>query len=158
MSTRNREALIRAVAESYSIRGVLLKLGLAASGGNYESVKKAIRTFGIDSSHFTGQGHLKGKTHDYSKRPLPQILKRGKLEHTSRLRRRLVKGDGNRLRSFAVAAVRILRRSHPVAITEICRPQSGTLHRPQRRTTPALVDPQHPDPDVHWRFVCTRFK
>jgi len=90
MSTRNRELLVRAVAESRSIRGVLTRLGLAPSGGNYETVKKAIRALGLDTSHFTGQGHLRGKTHDYSKRPLCEILTCGKLEHTSRLKRRLI--------------------------------------------------------------------
>jgi len=67
-----------------------MKLGLAPSGGNYETVKKALRVFRIDASHFTGQGHLRGKTHDFNKRPLAEILTFGKLEHTSRLKRRLV--------------------------------------------------------------------
>ena len=90
MSTRNRELLVRAVTESYSIREVLTRLGLVPAGGNYESVRKAIRVFGIDTSHLKGQGHLRGKTHDYGKRPLDVILRRGKLENTFRLKRRLI--------------------------------------------------------------------
>jgi len=82
--------VVRAVAESYSIREVLRKLGLVPAGGNYETVRKVIRAFGIDSSHFTGQGHLRGKTHDFNKRPLAEILRRGKVENTFRLKRRLV--------------------------------------------------------------------
>jgi len=90
MSTRNREMLARAVAGSYSIRAALTKLGLAPLGGNYETFKKAVRTFGIDTSHFTGQGHLREKTHNYGTRPLRVILRRGRLENTFRLHRRLI--------------------------------------------------------------------
>jgi hypothetical protein len=82
--------LLEAVSRSRSIRETLKKLGLAPAGGNYACVKKAIANFGIDISHFTGQAHLRGKTHDYKKRPLGQILKRGKVENTHRLKRRLI--------------------------------------------------------------------
>lgn len=90
MSTQNRELVAKAVAESHSIREVLKRLGLAPAGGNYESVRKAIRKYELDSSHFKGQGHLRGKSHDYNKRPLTEILRRGKLENTFRLKRRLI--------------------------------------------------------------------
>jgi hypothetical protein len=90
MRTRDRQTLAEAVASSRSIRETLRKLSLAPAGGNYETIKRAIAQFGIDTSHFTGQGHLKGKRHDYSKRPLEVILRRGRLEHTSRLKGRLL--------------------------------------------------------------------
>jgi len=90
MSTRNREVLAQAVAESHSIREALEKLGLTPAGGNYETFKKAVRKFGIDTTHFTGQGHLRGKTHNYGTRPLEVILTEGKLEQTFRLKRRLL--------------------------------------------------------------------
>ena len=90
MSLRDRKAVRRAVHGSHSIREALRKLGLAPAGGNYESIKKSIVKFGLDTSHFTGQGHLRGRTHDYSKRPLHEILKQGKLENTHRLRRRIL--------------------------------------------------------------------
>ena len=83
MSTRDRQRLTSAVARSYSIRGALKLLGMAPAGGNYETIRKAIRGFAIDTSHFTGQGHLRGKTHQYSTRPLRVVLQRGKLENTS---------------------------------------------------------------------------
>lgn len=90
MSVRNRVRLARAVAESHSIRGALKKLRLAPAGGNYETIKKAIREYGIDTSHFTGQGHLRGKTHNYNTRPFREILVRGRFEQTARLKRRLL--------------------------------------------------------------------
>jgi hypothetical protein len=90
MGVRNRTHLTRAVAGSLSIREALRKLKLAPAGGNYETIKKAIREFGIDTSHFTGQGHLRGKTHNYNTRPLHEVLVRGKLEQTFRLKQRLL--------------------------------------------------------------------
>ena len=90
MSTRNREVLANAVAGSRSIREALEKLGLAPAGGNYESFNKAVRKFGIATTHFTGQGHLRGHTHNYNTRPLRSVLVRGRLEQTFRLKRRLI--------------------------------------------------------------------
>jgi len=95
MSTRDRDALARAVAQSRSIRQTLVQLGLAPAGGNYERIKKATAKFGLDTSHFTGQGHLRGGTHSYQKRPLEALLTSGKSLNTFRLRRRLVAKVGS---------------------------------------------------------------
>ena len=90
MGVRNRAVLARAIARSFSIRGALKVLRLAPAGGNYETIRKAIREFNLDTSHFTGQGHLRGKSHNYNTRPLRSILVRGKLEQTFRLKLRLL--------------------------------------------------------------------
>jgi hypothetical protein len=90
MSTQDREAIARAVARSRSLRQALVLLGLAPAGGNYVSLKNRIARLGLDTSHFTGQGHLRGKTHSHRTRPLEQVLTRGKVENTFRLRNRLV--------------------------------------------------------------------
>jgi hypothetical protein len=79
------------VLKSTSVRQVLTALGLKEAGGNYFSIKHLIAENEIDSSHFTGQGHLKGKTHSWSvKKPMKDILKRGVKFHTSHLRKRLI--------------------------------------------------------------------
>ncbi|MBV7339743.1 HNH endonuclease [Chloroflexi bacterium TSY] len=83
--------LVEAVKTSYSIRAVLLKIGLAPAGGNYESVAKRIENLNLDTSHFLGQAILRGKTHRYGTRPLAEILVRGKLENTWRLKNRLLR-------------------------------------------------------------------
>lgn len=85
------DQLKEAVSKSFTLSCVLKQLGLSPSGGNYECLKKAINEFSLDSSHFTGQGHLKGKTHQYKTRPLEIILVEGKLENTVRLKIRLLK-------------------------------------------------------------------
>jgi hypothetical protein len=50
-----------AVENSYSIAQALTKLGLSPRGGNYRVFKRFEKLYNIDTSHFTGQGHLKGK-------------------------------------------------------------------------------------------------
>ncbi len=56
-----REVLQAAVDNSTSIYGVLRHVGLSASGGSHAHLSRRIKQFGIDTSHFTGQGHNKGK-------------------------------------------------------------------------------------------------
>lgn len=85
------EQLKQAVERSFTMRAVLQELGLKPLGGNYETVEKRIRELGLDASHFLGSGHLKGKSHNYSTRPLERILVHLKLENTWRLRNRLIR-------------------------------------------------------------------
>ncbi len=56
------EQLQEAVTQSYSMRNVLILLGISPRGGNYKGVLKRIAEHNINTSHFTGQGHNKGKT------------------------------------------------------------------------------------------------
>lgn len=71
----NIEKLKQAVADSHSFSQVIRKLGLIVAGGNYKTVKSKIYHENIDISHFTGQGHLKDKTHNWAaKRPLQEVL------------------------------------------------------------------------------------
>ncbi len=58
----SKEVLEPIVKESFSMAEVLRKLNLKYSGGNYCHIKKMIRFFKISFTHFTGQGHSKGKT------------------------------------------------------------------------------------------------
>lgn len=54
------EELKVAVATSYSKRQVLDKLGIVPAGGNYQTLRKALKEFNLDTSHFKGQGWNKG--------------------------------------------------------------------------------------------------
>ena len=51
-----QEDVIVAVAENKSIAGVLRQLNLRPIGGNYKTIHHLIKEFGLDTSHFTGQG------------------------------------------------------------------------------------------------------
>jgi hypothetical protein len=63
------------IAESISIGDVLRKLGLRPAGGNYAVFKRRVRSLGIDTSHFRGKGHLKGRNHGWARRtPLKELL------------------------------------------------------------------------------------
>ncbi len=87
------QQLREAVKNSLSLRQVLSKLGIVEAGGNYATLKKSISYFEIDKSHFTGCGHLRGKTHTHNKRLLSEVLVEGKVENTFNLKARLIK-DG----------------------------------------------------------------
>ena len=50
-----------AVAGSYSVRSVLIKLELIPAGGNYEQIKTRIALLNINTEHFTGKLWNKGK-------------------------------------------------------------------------------------------------
>jgi hypothetical protein len=90
------EQLIDAVERSTSMRQVLIALGVAPYGGNYDVLRKAIKHFKLDTSHFSGQAWNKGKklpqrvaTESYLKNELPiqshklrnRLLNEGYLKH-----------------------------------------------------------------------------
>lgn len=60
------DQLIFAVKSSYSIASVLLQLGLKATGGNYKTIQNAVKRLQLNTSHWTGKGHLRGKTHNWA--------------------------------------------------------------------------------------------
>jgi len=47
-----KQDLKKAAKQSTSIRQVLQKIGLIEAGGNYAQVKKYLKTYKIDTSHF----------------------------------------------------------------------------------------------------------
>jgi hypothetical protein len=57
----SKEQFIEAVASSRSIAETLTKLGVVPAGGNYRVAKGYIAKLGLDTSHMTGQGWLKGQ-------------------------------------------------------------------------------------------------
>lgn len=88
----NKEQLEELVKVCFSYSQVLTHLGLKPAGGNYRILKRNIQEWNIDVSHFTGQGHLKGKTHNWSnKSSLEDILKEGTSYQSFKLKNRLIK-------------------------------------------------------------------
>lgn len=57
-----KKQLAKAVAESTSLAEVMRRLGKKWSGGQQQNLKRWIGNYKLDTSHFTGQGHNKGKT------------------------------------------------------------------------------------------------
>jgi 5-methylcytosine-specific restriction endonuclease McrA len=70
-----REALTAAVAVSTGIAGVLRALGLPPGTTGRRQVRKSLDTYGVDTSHFTGQRHFRG-TVAPNRKPAEQILTR----------------------------------------------------------------------------------
>ncbi len=90
------DQLKEAVKTSSSMRQVLLCLGVAPYGGNYDVLRKAISHFKLNTSHFSGQAWNKGKKltprqpiKNYLSNKLPiqsyklknRLLKEGLLNH-----------------------------------------------------------------------------
>jgi hypothetical protein len=81
---------VDAVKNSNSIRQLLIALNVSSYGGNYRSIKKLIEEFNLDTSHFTGQAHSKGKTVG-PKRPIEDYLSNKQGINSHKLRKRLIK-------------------------------------------------------------------
>lgn len=85
------QTLREVIANSFSLAETLRNLKIVPAGGNYQTLKKAISVLDIDIIHFTGQGHLKGKTHTWNLRPISEIMIYGKYEQSNSLKKRLFK-------------------------------------------------------------------
>lgn len=84
--------LSQLVKECKSYAQVLKKMNLSPKGGNYRILKRKIKEANIDTSHFTGKGHLRGKTHDWAKKiPLENILTENSDYQSYKLKNRLLK-------------------------------------------------------------------
>ena len=85
--------LKNSVKESFSIAQTLKKLNIAPEGANYKKIKRLIKLLNIDTSHFTGQAHLRGKSHSWAKKiPLKEILvEQSSYTNIHRLKKRLIK-------------------------------------------------------------------
>lgn len=89
-----KELLQEAALASHSVSGVVRFLGLKAAGGTHSHMSKRLKDHNIDTSHFTGRVHNKGKTAlnkktaadilillpEGSNRPKCEQLRRGMLE------------------------------------------------------------------------------
>ena len=88
----NKNDLLSAVQASTSMKQVIEALKLKYSGGNYKTIYKYIAEHEIDTSHFTGQGHLKGKSHNWtSATPIEQMLVKNSRYNRANIKRRIIK-------------------------------------------------------------------
>lgn len=88
-----KEQMLDAIKNSYSIAQALARCDLLPNGGNYATFRKFVKETGVDTSHFLGQAHLRGKSHSWAKkRPLSEILvESSSYTSTDSLKRRLLK-------------------------------------------------------------------
>ena len=84
------DQLKKAVKESTSIRQVLHRLGLREAGGNYAQLKKYIKEYKLNSSHFKGRAWNKGlKGIGKPRLPLDKILVKNSTFQSYKLKNRL---------------------------------------------------------------------
>ena len=81
--------LKNAVKNSFSIRQVLEYLGIVAAGGNYQTVKKRLSKYQIDTSHFHGQSWNKGKITG-PRKPIKSYLTKNSSIQSFKLKKRLL--------------------------------------------------------------------
>ena len=68
-----KDILQEAVTNSQSIAGVLRYIGITPSGGMSTYIRSRVDAFGIDTAHFIGKGHNKGKVSN-KRRPIEDVL------------------------------------------------------------------------------------
>ncbi|SDK14856.1 HNH endonuclease [Nonomuraea maritima] len=69
----SREMLAEAAAQSRSVADVLRRLGIKWTGGSHAHISRRLKHFDIDTSHFVGQAHGKGRR-PLTLRPYEQVL------------------------------------------------------------------------------------
>lgn len=83
-----------AVASSYSLASAARKLGLNRHSGAYKILRRVIKQYGIDSSHFTGKSWIQsGGFIEPGATPLEEILVAGRPYGTVELKRRLIEEE-----------------------------------------------------------------
>ena len=137
-----KEMLEEAAANSKSVFGVMRHLGIEyPSGGMHSHIKRQISKFNIDTSHFTGQGHNKGKTPN-NKRAASDILVRRPL--------------GSRRESV----VRLRRALAEMGVETLCAGEDCPSPKPEWAGRPLVLEIDHIDGDWHnnqienLRFLC----
>jgi Zn finger protein HypA/HybF involved in hydrogenase expression len=85
--------LKKTIKESFSIAEVLKKMDMSISTGNYRSFHRNIKKFNIDTGHFLGQAHLKGKANNIkTTQSLDKILvKNSSYCNIAHLKKRLIR-------------------------------------------------------------------
>jgi hypothetical protein len=91
MNKFTKEDYENAAKVSLSYAGMCRCLGISPRGGNYATIKNKIKEYGIDISHFTGQGWNVGlKVRPQKEYKLEEILQKDFSYSTSKLKRRLL--------------------------------------------------------------------
>jgi hypothetical protein len=113
-----QQQLAEAIKSSTALRQVLGKLGVAPYGGNYEVLRRAIRYFNFDTSHFTGQLWNKGKTLG-AKQPLARYLNNEVQIPSYKLKNRLLREEIFKRKCSSCKKVKWLGQPIPLELDHI---------------------------------------
>lgn len=89
-TTFTKEEFVKAVKNNITIADTLRNIGLIPAGENYRTVHKFIRKYNLDTSHWLGRAHLKGKKRNLPKKPLSEILVKDSEYSRFYLKKRLI--------------------------------------------------------------------
>jgi len=107
----------KAIKESFSIREVLTKCGVAPHGGSYKTFNLRVKKLNIDTSHFTGSGHLKGKTHSWStKIDLKDLLVKNSDKVLSTQYKRRIIDSGLLQNNCAICNIKDVWQTKPIVL------------------------------------------
>lgn len=95
MTIMTKEKLIESVKISFTIAEVLKKMNMSITTGNYKTFHRKVKEFNINTDHFLGQSHLRGKNHFTKKsKALDEILvANSNYTAISNLKKRLVNNN-----------------------------------------------------------------
>lgn len=79
------------MGESYSYAEIARKLGIHSKGGNYNTLRRHIKKWNIDTRHFIGRRWNKGRKFPSSQTPLKFYLDNSKPISSWRLKNKLIK-------------------------------------------------------------------
>ena len=68
------EDFIEAARDSISIAEVLRRIGLVPKGGNYRTIHSEVGRLKVDTSHWLGNAHLRGRRRVLPRVPLSEVL------------------------------------------------------------------------------------
>ena len=89
-----KEKLELIVRRNVSIYGVLKELNLKLSGGNHSHIKRRIKQYGLDTTHFLGRATNQGLAHKGPRKLKPEDVlvynRKGRRESIHRLRKALL--------------------------------------------------------------------
>ena len=87
----NKELFIKAVANNITIAGVIRDLGKnPKSFSQYKVVHRYVRIFNLDTSHWVGQSHSKGKKFSRGKAPLKELFSIDGNYDTTTVKKRII--------------------------------------------------------------------
>ena len=90
MAKYNKNNIQEAVSHSLSLSDMARYFGIKPTGGTLGWFRKLTERFEIDTSHFVGYAHAKGKVSGQKKSAKELLLKTGKMQHGWKLKRSLL--------------------------------------------------------------------
>ena len=97
-------------------------LGIAPRGGNYKTIKSAIKRLNLDCSHFLGQGANCGPNRKGGSQPIPLskiLIENSTFTNSNHLRKRLLKENVFEHKCYKCLNIKWMETSIPLELEHI---------------------------------------